>query len=606
MVLVIAFFLPEYFEEPNMQDLNLKQTYRVLKVQWPILLSLGLTVHFMIILLVIPLFRKIMAAFLTMNRIPYISFTNIGNIFIHKPQFVLESIVLLIIILGLALFQLLFLINGVASFKIDNRLSLPVLFKRTVSNLRQLKAGDWPMLMIYLLLIVPLGSYLFQSELTAKVRLPIFVVNFIFEKPVFGLLLMTLYGLVLYLNVRLIYTLPHFVAAKGSFFQAAIVSFQKTKRKLWSIIWRIILVETIGLLLVLGLTMAIYVGQMGADGMFSDSLARYFAVANTAILSTASKSIDIVANLFLIAMLTLPLLASQVMASNTNKRPPYKWTAAVFFVLLGFQLVYNTLYFKNELFQVPLVISHRGVDNQNGVQNTIPALKKTIKEQPDFVEMDIHETKDHRFVVMHDENLTTLAHLNKVPHELTLKQLQRLKVHENGHMASIASFDDYLKVAQAQHQKLLIEIKTTPYDSKDYVKHFIKKYQVQILKNGHMIHSLDYHVIEKINQLANKNVKISYILPFSLAFPQTPASAYTMEQTTLATNFVSQAHQHKKMVFAWTVNRVEDMNQMMFMNVDGIITDNLSLLKKVRSEQFNHPTYADKMLINVMRSMGSR
>ena len=35
----------------------------------------------------------------------------------------------------------------------------------------------------------------------------------------------------------------------------------------------------------------------------------------------------------------------------------------------------------------PLRISHRGVDDGNGVQNTIPAMAATIKEHPDFIEI---------------------------------------------------------------------------------------------------------------------------------------------------------------------------------------------------------------------------
>lgn len=39
---------------------------------------------------------------------------------------------------------------------------------------------------------------------------------------------------------------------------------------------------------------------------------------------------------------------------------------------------------------------------KNGVQNTIPAMEATAKSKPDYVEMDIQETKDHQFVVFHD------------------------------------------------------------------------------------------------------------------------------------------------------------------------------------------------------------
>lgn len=67
---------------------------------------------------------------------------------------------------------------------------------------------------------------------------------------------------------------------------------------------------------------------------------------------------------------------------------------------------------------VPLTISHRGVDEENGVQNTIPAMEATAKSKPDYVEMDIQETKDHQFVVFHDPTLKDLAGIDIPPQNL--------------------------------------------------------------------------------------------------------------------------------------------------------------------------------------------
>ncbi|WP_375663973.1 glycerophosphodiester phosphodiesterase family protein, partial [Bartonella sp. CL63NXGY] len=84
-----------------------------------------------------------------------------------------------------------------------------------------------------------------------------------------------------------------------------------------------------------------------------------------------------------------------------------EWTTfAVLFALIGGLAVLNNVYYlKGAELKQPVTISHRGVAEKNGVQNTIPALKKTHKLHPTYVEMDVHETKDHQFVVLHDENL---------------------------------------------------------------------------------------------------------------------------------------------------------------------------------------------------------
>ena len=53
-------------------------------------------------------------------------------------------------------------------------------------------------------------------------------------------------------------------------------------------------------------------------------------------------------------------------------------------------------------------MAHRGFV-EGGVENTIPALLAADKAGADRVEFDILQTKDLKFVVMHDTNLQRLA-----------------------------------------------------------------------------------------------------------------------------------------------------------------------------------------------------
>ena len=53
----------------------------------------------------------------------------------------------------------------------------------------------------------------------------------------------------------------------------------------------------------------------------------------------------------------------------------------------------------------PKIISHRGVCRRH-IENTIPALKAAKDENVDMIEMDVHETGDDRFIVVHDARLS--------------------------------------------------------------------------------------------------------------------------------------------------------------------------------------------------------
>ena len=145
--------------------------------------------------------------------------------------------------------------------------------------------------------------------------------------------------------------------------------------------------------------------------------------------------------------------------------------------------VENVFYLTGIDDHAPVTISHRGVNDKNGVQNTIEALKKTAKFKPDYVEIDVHETKDNQFIIMHDENLKKLTGVDKEPKYLTVKQLTQLTAKEDGHRGKVVSLDQYIKAAKKLKQKLLIEIKTTQHDSKNFVANFNKKYGQTILKN---------------------------------------------------------------------------------------------------------------------------
>lgn len=150
--------------------------------------------------------------------------------------------------------------------------------------------------------------------------------------------------------------------------------------------------------------------------------------------------------------------------------------ASVFFAVEGY------MYLIFPLETVPVTISHRGVSQKNGVQNTIQSLEKTALLKPDYIEMDVQETKDGQFVMMHDANLLNLVGVNASPQDLTLAELTDLDVSENGYRTKISSFDAYLKRANELGQRLLIEIKTSKKDSSDMMERFLKN-MVQRLKS---------------------------------------------------------------------------------------------------------------------------
>ena len=360
---------------------------------------------------------------------------------------------------------------------------------------------------------------------------------------------------------------------------------EKTKGHLIRYTWQLFWILAKSFLFFLLSSIPILVLQQYADGQ-SNQIALTAAVVNYCLIKLAYY--------FMVAYFLIKFVAFLTDSRLSEYRyrkglPLMRWfillvTSSVF-ALEGF--VYLNLPLEN----VPLTISHRGVSQGNGVQNTVESLEKTALLKPDYIEMDVQETKDGQFVMMHDANLKALAGVDARPQELTLQELTALDISENGHTAKISSFDAYLKRANQMGQRLLIEIKTSSLDSDDMMDRFLSQYGANIKVYGHQIQSLDYQVIDKTVQY-DESIPTFFILPYNTIFPRTQASGYTMEYSTLDENFVDKLWTTDKQLYDWTINDADSIGKSFRLGVDGMITDDLELVQSSIKELQNKPDYA--------------
>lgn len=542
-------------------------------------------------LIVIPLFRWAATYILQAGAIPFISYQNIVTILTTHTFVAISLIIELILLIFIIYVQFAFMLVGIKN--IDRNLKL--IFKQTWMAIKHIRFGSLLVLLAYFLLIVPFADIVFRTPLLAKIQIPEFILDYMTRNIWLMIILLVFYLVVFILGIRWIYTLPIMVFDKVKTRQAIKESWHKTARTQWRNILSTLLV--IGLVSVLILFICfglIYLFQLLLD-LLPHTLAMIFANINLLLVQVLSIIVSIwssvVALLFILKKLDLNIKG----VKSKNSKTIIVWSSLILFLAAVGAIVNNHFYLNGQTLRRPLTISHRGVNNKNGVQNTIPALKKTAKLHPDFVEIDLHETKDKQFVVMHDENLLKLAGINKMPKDLTLKQLTKITLREDGHKAKIASFDQYLAAAKKLNQRLLIEIKTTPRDSKKMLQRFNKKYGNLVLKRHYQVQSLDYSVIERLHEI-NPKIYTLYIQPYNFTYPQSMANGYSMEYSTLNNDFIWQAHLKGDRVYAWTVNEASIMRKMMFEGVDGIITDDVSTLKKIIHNFEDDHSYASRLL----------
>lgn len=563
---------------------------RDFSLHWKNYLILFLVVELSLEVAIIPLFNAWTSLLLNLGAIPYLSYTNALSLVTSHPYITLGLLLELIILIICVFGQFALILNGVVLIKQDE-FSFRAILKNTARQLRQLDPLGLFFFAGYFLLIVPFSGIFFNSPLLSKIVIPEFILDFLLQKPLYATLIGIFYLAIFILSIRLLFVLPLMLFEKVKIKAALAQSWQLTRNKFWAYTLKLLKISFIALITNLGLIGILYSIQLGLDQNPLSALIG--GSINVTLLQIGSFLISVWAS---VALLQLILPADVTLATykSTKKSWLSKIAKPLFALFTLGALLGNGAYLVH-LGQTPLIISHRGVDAKNGVQNTIPALRKTAQAKPNYIEIDIQETKDHKFVVMHDENLKQLADLDTSPQELTLAQLTALTVHENGHQAKIPSFDEYLSVAKQYEQKLLVEIKTTKRDSKNMLKNFFDTYKTTLKQNNHELQSLDYKVITSAKKYA-PTLNAYYILPYNFIFPQTPANGYTMEKTTLNDSFVTQAKLSFKKVYSWTVNSEEDLKKAAFLDVDGIITDNVTEARWVYHNFNANTSYANRLL----------
>lgn len=448
-------------------------------------------------------------------------------------------------------------------------------------------------LLFYVLALLPFLRRVLNIYYFNKLVIPEFIIDYLSKNNLLAVVLMLSFLSSFWLAARLMYAIPKIYFEHRDIKESISYSWEKTKGRrqisaylklLWTIILPVLVVASIGLLL--------FLVQVLVDRHLP-TFAYTIALTNFVIFHLAYCGIIAI---FITKFISL--LMEGGLSSHRPKKSRHRLRLIIVLVSSLYFGLEGVLALRHPFTTLPVTISHRGVDNENGVQNTIESLEKTSRLKPDFVEMDIQETKDGQFVVMHDTNLKALTGNPGGTHDYTLAEMTAMTASENGQSAPVPSFDDYLDKADKLGQKLLVEIKVTNRDSNNLTKNFIKKYGSRLVAKGHQLHSLDYKVIMEARQ-ANDKLASYLILPFNSIYPTTVANGYTMEYTSLDQNFMTQSWLRSKSVYAWTPNDEETMKRMMLLQVNGIITDQLSELLAVKEELKSTRRYADLFWLQV-------
>ena len=283
------------------------------------------------------------------------------------------------------------------------------------------------------------------------------------------------------------------------------------------------------------------------------------------------------------------LTVSKRLPTKSNKWfKAFVGTVIVLTVFCGTILTVNVLNgnydLKIENVKLMEVTAHRGASVKYP-ENTMAAFKGAKELSADWIELDVQQTKDRELIILHDTNLKRTTGLNKNTWDATLEEVRSLDAgsffSEEFKGEVIPTLEEVLIFAKNNNIKLNIELKPTGHevDFEKSVVDLIKKYN---LEDSSVITSQVYEVLENIKNYA-KDVKTVYVM--SLAYGDILeldyADNFSIEASSINKPLVKKIHNAGKEVYAWTVNTNESINEMINLNVDNIITDNITLAKNL-------------------------
>ncbi len=262
-------------------------------------------------------------------------------------------------------------------------------------------------------------------------------------------------------------------------------------------------------------------------------------------------------------------------------------------VLLAASVACCSFYFYcvyNNKIEIPVeyahtmeVTAHRGASRAYP-ENTMAAFAGAKELGADWVELDVQQSRDGAIIVMHDTSFRRTAGVGKQVWELDYEEIRKLDAGSffGPEFAGehIPLLQEVVEYARRNGLKLNIEMKPSGHET-DFEKTVVDLIAAEHFWDQCVITSQVYEVLENV-KACDERIETVYVM--SLAYGDinqlTAADHFSIEATSITEKLVADVHGTGKQLYAWTVNTEENINRMIALNVDHIITDDVTLAKE--------------------------
>ena len=235
-----------------------------------------------------------------------------------------------------------------------------------------------------------------------------------------------------------------------------------------------------------------------------------------------------------------------------------------------------------------LAFAHRG-GNEFAPENSFRAFKSAVDIGYKYLETDVHLTKDGFLIAFHDDTLDRVTDKSGLIRDLTLSEIKKAKIAGTDEIPLLSellnSFTDCFFNIDCKVDETVQPL-INLINNKDFI-------------NRVCIGSFSQKRINFIRKSLGKDVKTSMgpaevILSkflsytslgynFKSSYTSIPIKRYGINL--LDERNINYLKSNNQKVIAWTINDEDQMKMLINIGIDGIMTDNLTLLKKVLIEE---------------------
>ena len=237
----------------------------------------------------------------------------------------------------------------------------------------------------------------------------------------------------------------------------------------------------------------------------------------------------------------------------------------------------------NEKEKKILLIAHRGASSV-APANTLKAFSKAIELGADYIEFDIHQSKDGEIVVMHDGSTFATTGYKGLIRKMTLAELKKL---DCGEGERIPTLRELIKITKGKIG-LQIEIK-----AKRLAEDLVRMLREEDLIETSIISSFLHDELIKLQKI-EPQLKLATLEPITTNWSKDWEYHSEILNKAIANKYyaihprynmvnqelINYAHDNNIKVNIWTINSKGLMKKFIQMGVDGLITDSIQNAKK--------------------------